>query len=400
MTRCLFLRFQGSYVSRNVVEEAASVGCMEILEYFLDNDIIMQSDEKHNDEQNSLARSVAWGGRDATNAIRAGHHGVAVWLCKYVNVEYRDDYEAMTAAAAGGDVELTGYLEEKLDMAYDVRSPPLRLHSTRTPPLLTSRQHLTPRPSPHCRQRLTYSHRPVLPSVLGVIIIRQRCLSGASFDDASCAVSCGLSVAAHRFSRLPTGQSSASNDTNIPTLDPMGVTGRSRILLPCDFKCRVAGHSRGGTGTVPETVATVLTRDIPRLNIDALVEPLLHRRKLASWHATHDARLNQNHALNIHHRTVFDFYTNLHRVTVPFQLENFTTPLKLYVTRPRRRQHSHQSTDQFVATQFAARTKYFTIRLTKRLATTSSNGASTPAITVSSRLTVNRSAKLDGGRSH
>ncbi|KAG3100382.1 hypothetical protein PI124_g15004 [Phytophthora idaei] len=120
MARCLFLRFQESYVSRNVVEEAASVGRMEILEYFLDNDIIMQSDEKHNDEQNSLARSVAWGGRDAANAIRAGHHGVAVWLCKYVNVEYGYDYEAMKAAAAGGDVELTRYLEEKLDMAYDV----------------------------------------------------------------------------------------------------------------------------------------------------------------------------------------------------------------------------------------------------------------------------------------
>ncbi|KAG4049431.1 hypothetical protein PC123_g15276, partial [Phytophthora cactorum] len=49
--------------------------------------------------------------------------GVAVWLYEYVNVEYRDGYEAMKAAAAGGDAELTRYLEEKLDMAYDVWMP-------------------------------------------------------------------------------------------------------------------------------------------------------------------------------------------------------------------------------------------------------------------------------------
>ncbi|KAG4233185.1 hypothetical protein PC116_g18601 [Phytophthora cactorum] len=93
------------------------------------------------------------------------------------------------------------------------------------------------------------------------LCIIQRCLIGTAFDDASCAVSCCLSFAVHRFPRLPTSQSSAPNDINIQSLDPMGATGRSRILLPCDFKCRVTGHSRGGTGTKPETVATVLTRD-------------------------------------------------------------------------------------------------------------------------------------------
>ncbi|KAE9274379.1 hypothetical protein PR003_g29627, partial [Phytophthora rubi] len=121
MTKWLFLHFRGGFsVSRKVVEEAATVGDIEILEYFLDNDVNVGSDGEKSNEEMDLARHVLWGGKDAANAIRAGRPEVALWLYEYVNVEHRHEHETLKAAAAMGDVQLFEWLQEKIDLDIEI----------------------------------------------------------------------------------------------------------------------------------------------------------------------------------------------------------------------------------------------------------------------------------------
>ncbi|KAG7376001.1 hypothetical protein PHYPSEUDO_014694 [Phytophthora pseudosyringae] len=109
-----YLQFQfTSSILRLDGEEAATAGCMEILDDFLDNDIDVQT------EENALARYVAWGASDAANAVRAGHRRAVIWMYDHVNVEHRDEYDTVKAVAASGDVELAQGLLEKLVIDFE-----------------------------------------------------------------------------------------------------------------------------------------------------------------------------------------------------------------------------------------------------------------------------------------
>lgn len=89
---------------------------MEILDYFLDNDINARSTIEYSDEEKglTLVRPVAWG--DAADAVRAGQRGVAARMHGYVIIENRGKYETVKAAVAIGDVELVEWLQEQVGM--------------------------------------------------------------------------------------------------------------------------------------------------------------------------------------------------------------------------------------------------------------------------------------------
>ncbi|KAL4164192.1 hypothetical protein KRP22_004812 [Phytophthora ramorum] len=126
MVQWLFEHFPEWGVGREVVEAAAEVGALSILQFFRQNGRNLNphdDDEEDEDENNREQRGIDWGYEGATKAAVAGHRDVVMWFYQYAGSYTRDDQKTTLAVIASGDVELIQWLWERLDMP-----PGLRRH--------------------------------------------------------------------------------------------------------------------------------------------------------------------------------------------------------------------------------------------------------------------------------
>ncbi|KAL4115158.1 hypothetical protein PRIC2_014052 [Phytophthora ramorum] len=119
MAQWLFEHFPEWGVGREVVEAAAEVGALSVLQFFRQNGRNLNphdDDEEDEDENNREQRGIDWGYEDATKAVVGGHRDVVMWLYQYAGSYTRDDQKTTLAVIASGDVELIQWLWGRLDM--------------------------------------------------------------------------------------------------------------------------------------------------------------------------------------------------------------------------------------------------------------------------------------------
>ncbi|RLN77606.1 hypothetical protein BBJ28_00000456 [Nothophytophthora sp. Chile5] len=112
IVRWLFAHFPDFLVRREVVEEAAAAGSLEILRFFGENGSSEFYDGEEEDDDISMTegRTIQWGGDDTTQAARHGHREVAMWLQQHTHALERWEHAVMFAAVANGDVLLVEWL--------------------------------------------------------------------------------------------------------------------------------------------------------------------------------------------------------------------------------------------------------------------------------------------------
>ncbi|KAE9232474.1 hypothetical protein PF004_g9901 [Phytophthora fragariae] len=115
MIRWLFDHFAGCVVAIQAVEAAAAAGDLQILKFFLDNEVATQDAAE--------ANSVHWGGGDLAAAVENEHTDVARWIFECKGSVERDWGRFMAAVVRKGDLELLQWL---LDRGYAGRqlAPP------------------------------------------------------------------------------------------------------------------------------------------------------------------------------------------------------------------------------------------------------------------------------------
>ncbi|ETL79086.1 hypothetical protein L917_20206 [Phytophthora nicotianae] len=110
----------GFMVTQQCLEEAASIGTLEILQYFLDNGFNLNSLESEDyfedDTEEGKNFCVDWGYEDAAKAATAGHRDIVMWLYEQAGSDARNNEETLKATVASGEVDLLRWLLERISM--------------------------------------------------------------------------------------------------------------------------------------------------------------------------------------------------------------------------------------------------------------------------------------------
>lgn len=123
--RWLFQHFHGCIAPAGIIEEAASAGHLQILQYMLDHArrADLYDEETAELEENNI-NGVCWGGKDMALAAKGNHADVVRWLYEYTGDAARDLSRVMIYAVRRGNLLLVQWLLANVYQDVPQLSPP------------------------------------------------------------------------------------------------------------------------------------------------------------------------------------------------------------------------------------------------------------------------------------
>ncbi|KAL3666074.1 hypothetical protein V7S43_008865 [Phytophthora oleae] len=106
----IFAHFTHGATDVEVVEEAASTGQLEILEFLLEKDSRHTQEEYEVGNANGDGNGVTWGGEEMELAVMNGHSDVVLWLLEHTSTTHRAQRGVLIKAVRSGNLSIVKLL--------------------------------------------------------------------------------------------------------------------------------------------------------------------------------------------------------------------------------------------------------------------------------------------------